>query len=29
MHYCTFKGNKGKKLDVQSQIIPGTAYFCE
>ena len=29
MHYCIFKEYKGKRLDVQSQIIPGIASFCE
>ena len=30
MHYCTFKGNKEKRLDVQSQIykiLPRNAFF--
>ena len=30
MHYCTFKGDKGKRLDVQSKSIsffPGKLLF--
>ena len=32
MHYCTFKGDKGKRLDVQSpiyKILSRNASFCE
>ena len=32
MNYCTFKEDKGKMLDVQSQIykfFSRKAYFCE
>ena len=32
MHYRTFKGDKGKMLDIQSQIykfLSRKAFFCE
>ena len=27
LHYCTFKGDKGKVLDVQSQIFNFISFF--